>query len=885
MSLHIAFVPKLIAQKRASAILGMTIIAMLWTGLAVKYGGDVRQDFLDTQRSNQNYALLFEENVLRSIGEIDKALLYLRGTVEATKETTDYQTIVNTTDVLSEIIVQVAIIDSNGISRGSNAIPAPTEVIDISDRDHFRVHVNSKEDHLFISKPVIGRASKKWSVQFTRRFSNKDGSFAGIVVASMNPAHFTNFYDKIDLGSATSVAMIGNDGVVRSSGGRAVAQHSLGQDLHGSHLFAQLQPGSDVSFTDAGASPRDSLFVTARKVRGYPLWVIVSTTTDEIYQGSWASLRQNGLIVGVLTVMILIAIEHILRAEAKAEQKAQQLQLTLAHISQGIMLVTNDRKIPIINNRCSELLKLPDELIRAPADFERLTEYQERNGEFLAVTDGHWLPVKNNSDQTLAGPSMLDYRRSDGAVIEVCKTTLPDGGFVQTFTDITTRREAEAHIARLASEDPLTKLPNRRILQLKLEKATIAGARQGRRSGSKNQFAILFLDMDRFKVVNDTLGHRVGDMLLVKVAQRLKAVLRENDVLARLGGDEFAVLLPDIESRVQIESLAKRIIETMANPFQVDNHLITSSVSIGIAVGPVDGNTADELLVAADLALYAVKSDHRGAFRFYEQSLNDDVNDRRQIELDLRDALDRGELELQYQPIIDVRRNTVAGFEALARWHHAAKGMISPDKFIPVAEDCGLILPLGEWALAEACRAAAKWPGDLKIAVNLSPVQLSSPNLPTTIACILASTGIAPNRLSLEITERVFLDYGERTLSILHQLKNLGIQISLDDFGTGYSSLSYLRTFPFDTIKIDRSFVSDLGEDAGSRVIVQAVLLIASGLGIRTVAEGVETSVQREFLTAMGCDELQGYLLSAPVPVAKIPALIDEFSSTKTRAA
>jgi diguanylate cyclase (GGDEF)-like protein len=884
MRLHIAHIPKLILQRRASAILGMIIIAMLWGGVAVVYREDVQQDYHEVERRNQNFAMVFEENVLRSIGEIDKALLYLRRSVEAAKDTTDFQTIVMTTDVLSEIIVQVAIIDAKGISQGSNAVAAPTGPIDVSDREHFRVHVNSKEDKLFISRPLVGRASGRWSVQFTRRFSNKDGSFAGVVVASMDPAHFTSFYDKIDLGATTSVAMVGSDGVVRSSGGGAVPRLSLGQDLLRSKLFSRIQAGSDSVFQDPGSSPEDSLLVTARKVRSYPLWVTVSTRATDVYRASWANLQQNTLIVAFLTVLIMIALEQILRAEAKAKQKAEQLQLTLEHISQGIMLVTKEHQIPIINQRCGELLHLPKDMIEAPPSFSQLSQYGAQSGNFLFSPDTD-AASGNGTGYVPREPSISDYKRPDGLFIEVRKTQLPDGGFVQTFTDITTRREAEAHIARLASEDPLTKLPNRRVFRSKLEQLS---SRQNPRAGRverRQDFAVLFLDMDRFKVVNDTLGHRIGDKLLIELARRLRLILRESDILARLGGDEFAILLPTVESRADVETLAKAIVTTMEQPFQVDHHLISSSISIGIAIGPHDGETEDELLVAADLALYAVKLERRGTYRFYQKSMNDDVNDRRQVELDLREALEQGQLELHYQPVVDLRRNAIVGFEALARWFHPVRGMISPAKFIPVAEDCGLIVTLGEWALTEACRTAAQWPDNLKISVNLSPMQLSSPDLLPTISRVLADTGLKARRLTLEITERIFLDETEKTLSILHKLKELGVEIALDDFGTGYSSLSYLRSFPFDTLKIDRSFVSDLGLDTGSNVIVQAVILIASGLGIRTVAEGIETPLQQQILKALGCEEVQGYLFSPPVPIAKVPALIDQWAGKKILAA
>ncbi len=885
MTLHIAHIPRLIGQRRASAALGAVIIAMLWGGIALKYFENREQDYREAARTNQNFAMVFEENVLRSIGEIDKAVLYLRRSVESRKGSTDYHTIVDTTDVLSEIIVQVAIVDAAGFIRATNANPQPDSPIDVSDREHIRVHMNSKEDRLFISKPVIGRASGRWSVQVTRRFLNSDGTFAGVVVASLDPAHFTAFYDKIDLGATRAVALIGEDGVVRSSGGSAVGHFELGQDLGATKLFNHIQADGDAAFENMETAAGDVLLVTARKVRGYPLWVAISTEESEIYRESWASLRLNGMVGIALTLLILAAMEQILRTEAKAKLKADQLQLTLDHMSQGIMLVTKDRRIPIINRRCGELLDLPATMIETPPQFDQLAQYQSRRGDFHGpMTPEVLTPLDDDRPYHASEQSaVLEYQKPDGVVIEVRNSPLPDGGFVQTFTDITKRREAEAHVARLASEDPLTGLPNRRVFRSALEKMN--AQRRLDEAGHSIDFAVLFLDLDRFKVVNDTLGHRVGDMLLKEVAQRLKASLRATDILARLGGDEFAVVLPSIESRAAIEALANGIVESVGQPYEIDGHRIRSSVSIGIAIGPLDGTNADDLLMAADLALYAVKSDRRGTYRFHQQSMNEEVNNRRQIEMDLREALERGQLKLHYHPVIDLRRNVVAGFEALARWNHPVKGAIPPGLFIPVAEDCGLILPLGKWALAEACRAAAQWPGDLRIAVNLSPVQLASPELLATIQQILAETALPPERLELEITERIFVEDNEKTLSTLHRLKGLGIRISMDDFGTGYSSLSYLRSFPFDTIKVDRAFVSDLGEDTENSVIVQAVIIIAGALGMTTIAEGVETAHQQQILKVLGCDEVQGDLFSQPVPIEKVADIIAEWTTKKTMAA
>jgi diguanylate cyclase (GGDEF)-like protein len=883
MKLQLAKLPRLIAERRSSVILGIVVIAMLWTGIGLKYFEDADSDLRSAVRANKNFAMVFEENVLRSLGEIDKALLYLRRSVETRKDTTDFSTIVSTTDVLSEIIVEVAIIDSNGMMQASNAGPQPAPVVDLSDRDHFRFHLTSTEDQLYISKPVVGRVSGKWSVQVTRRFSNADGSFGGVVVASLKPDHFTRFYDKIDFGSSASISLIGTDGVVRSSGGSADG-FALGQDLSGTKLFSEMHNGANSTFETADPSSGQMRLVTLRKITGHPLWVSVSTDMNELYKSSWSTFELNAIAGVLLTFIMLMAVERVLQTEDGARLKADQLRLTLENMSQGIMLVTKELKIPIINGRCGELLDLPDEFIKNPPRFDELVEYQTRNSKLRSTANAQGM-------QPPQRPATLDHEKfavcersmPNGTVIEVRSGHLPDGSFVQTFTDITKRAEAEAHVARLASEDPLTGLPNRRIFRTALDQ--ISRQQDSGDPSRKHEFAVLFLDLDRFKVVNDTLGHRIGDMLLQEVARRLKGVLRTDDVLARLGGDEFAIVVRSFESRAGLESLANRLVESVVQPYEINDYRIRSSVSVGIAVGPGDGGNADDLLMAADLALYAVKGTSRGTFQFYHSSMNKDLNDRRQIEVDLREAIEHKELELHYQPIVNVRGNVVSGFEALARWRHPAKGMVPPAVFIPVAEDSGLIVPLGEWALMEACRNAAQWPGDLKVAVNLSPVQFTAPNLFETIEQTLAKTGLAPHRLELEITERIFMENSENTLATLRRIKELGVRIAMDDFGTGYSSLSYLRSFPFDKIKVDRAFVSDLSERNEHVVIVQAVVSIARALGMTTTAEGVETEAQHQFLAALGCDEVQGYLFSPAVPVERLAEFFNGWAPGKTLAA
>jgi diguanylate cyclase (GGDEF)-like protein len=881
MKLHLAQLPRLIVERRSAAMFGVVIIAMLWGGICLKYFQDVRNDQREAERTSRNYAMVFEENVLRSIGEIDKSLLYLRRTIESRQDTTDYHTIVNTTDLLSEIIVQVAFIDAKGIMRASNAGPQPAPAIDLNDREHFRIHLNSAEDKLFISKPVIGRASNQWSVQFTRRLLNKDGAFGGVVVTSLNPAHLTDFYNRIDFGASTTIALIGWDGVVRSSGG-GTGGFQLGQDLSKTAMFQHAQASTSSTFTDSDPTTGNARMVTFRQVRGHPLMVSVGLDHNEIFRGSRKDFTLNCGAGLLLTLIMLAVMEWMLRTETKAQQKAEQLQLTLENMSQGIMLVTRDLEIPIINSRCAELLELPAEFIKSPPRFDELLEYQ-----FKANEDGMTglpAPVPPKPPAASTEFSISERTMANGNVIEVRSGNLPDGSFVQTFTDITKRREAEAHVARLASEDPLTGLPNRRVFRASVEE--LCGRHGSLETASDAaEFAVLFLDLDRFKVINDTLGHRIGDMLLQEVAKRLQNSLPESNILARLGGDEFAIVVPAMRSVSLLEVLAKRIIDTVVQPYVIDGYQIRSSISIGIAIGPRDGNDVDALLMAADLALYAVKAEGRGVAKFYNRTMNTELSNRRETEMMLRDAIERKELELHYQPIIDLKRNVITGFEALARWRHPVKGMIPPVAFIPIAEDTGLILPIGEWALAEACRQAAKWPNDLKIAVNLSPVQILAPNLLEVVERALADSGLPAGRLEIEITERIIMDETEHTLWSLQQLKDIGVCIAMDDFGTGYSSLSYLRRFPFDKIKVDRTFVSDLTDGSENAVIIQAVVSIARALGMTTTAEGVEIGFQREYLAALGYDEAQGYLFSAPVPIDQVPDLIAKWTNKSSMAA
>jgi len=439
---------------------------------------------------------------------------------------------------------------------------------------------------------------------------------------------------------------------------------------------------------------------------------------------------------------------------------------------------------------------------------------------------------------------------------------------IGVIEDVTERKLAEKRIAHMAHHDALTDLPNRFLLRERLEQELLYVQRGG-------LLAVLYLDLDHFKSVNDTLGHSIGDELLKSAGDRLRGCLRDTDFVARLGGDEFAIIQTTLEQPTDAATLAQRLRDQMIRtPFELSGHRFVVDMSVGIALAPNDSIDADQLLRSADMALYGAKSEGRGTYRFFAPDMDARMKKRRALVDDLRSALVNGELELYYQPIVSVQHNQVSCCEALLRWHHPERGMIPPAEFIPVAEETGLMVPIGEWVLGQACADAAAWPTDIRVAVNVSPVQLRNETWMRTVISALVASGLSPQRLELEITESVLMQNNEATLRTLHGFRKLGVRIVMDDFGTGYSSLSYLRRFPFDKIKIDRSFVDNVLNSADTLKIVQAIASLASGLNMITTAEGVETERQLEIIRAAGCTEMQGYLFSPPRPVAEILRLI-----------
>lgn len=434
-------------------------------------------------------------------------------------------------------------------------------------------------------------------------------------------------------------------------------------------------------------------------------------------------------------------------------------------------------------------------------------------------------------------------------------------------TDVTISKKAEDRVAHLAHFDNLTDLPNRALFNESLQRS-IQRIREGQ------ILAVMYLDLDNFKLINDTLGHGAGDAVLKAAAGRLEQAIGIEDVVCRLGGDEFAISLRSISSVADTERVAETIIESISNPIMIEGQPVSTGISIGIAMSPEHGANADILLRHADIALYQAKSRGRGSYTIFTDDMREEVEDRRDIELELRTAIHCEQLQLHYQPLINVESQETVAYEALLRWCHPEKGMISPDQFVPIAEESGLIVPLGEWVVRTALAELANWPEHLSVSVNLSPVQMRSENLISTIVNALAATGVDPNRLELEITETVLMSDSDANVELLHKIRSLGVRVALDDFGTGYSSLNYLRSFPFDKIKIDRCFVEDVDSREDCRAIIRAVTGLASSLGMVTTAEGVESDDQLKRLRDEGCEQVQGYLFSKAVPAESIEGRI-----------
>ncbi|MCK1512684.1 EAL domain-containing protein [Bradyrhizobium sp. 190] len=740
----------------------------------------------------------------------------------------------------------------------------------ITDRRYFQEFMSGKPTPDVIVEPVVSKVTKVWTTVFARKIIGRQGEIIGFAVRGVEPSHFEHFVASLALGSDTAISMIHRDGTI-------IARYPkddklIGHSVANTDAFQQaLALDGNVSGRFTSARLSEDKVGAVKSLKHFPI-LIVATARTQTALADWRAQARLQFFAAALAIIVVIGMVFLIvrqlrgqhaAAQRKLSEKSQHLDTAINNMTQGLLLFDSSGRLVICNRQYIDMFGLSTDVVKPGCHLRDLIQHRQESGSFVGDVDAYCARFLDPN-----GSLVQDTVTStpDGRAIRLIFKRSQDGGWAATLEDVTEGRRDQARIEHLAHYDALTNLPNRSLFQRHAEGLLLET--EGR------EFAILYIDIDEFKRINDTLGHLIGDEFLKGVAERLRQSVGPEDFIARLGGDEFAILQHGIGSAEDVRALVAQIYQALRTPFDCHGHQLSSDASIGIAVAPRDGSDLFDLLKNADIAMYAAKAAGRRTYRFFDPAMEQQANHRRELEADLRAALAEGGFELHYQPQVDLRSDRVTGCEALLRWRHPVRGMVSPADFVPVAEETGLIEEIGQWVLRTACAEAATWPNHVRIAINVSPIQFRSETLSLKVAAVLSETGLDPRRLELEITEAVLIADDDAALATLNQLRALGVHIALDDFGTGYSSLQYLQRFPFDKIKIDRSFVKEVTRNSSSASIIRAVVSIAADRNMVTTAEGVETLQQRETVQNLGCTQMQGFLFSAARPAQEIRALL-----------
>ena len=736
----------------------------------------------------------------------------------------------------------------------------PTPPLNFAGQDYFEALKANPRLGSMLGEPTRDPQTGAWTIYFARKFRGSNGEFLGLVVGTVASQYFEKSYATLARGTDESTALFRDDGVM-------LARYPHIDSFIGKSFVRNLpdgvtqRSGSGVAWQRDVVDHSERLIAEAR-LPDVPIKLTASTTVVAAL-ADWRT--EAGYLIG-LTIVLVVAIGGTGAVVVQFfRRQSIQLDSTLNNLSQGVCMYDDHRRLILCNDRYAEMFHLPPELTTPGTALHQIFDHQV----------SHRLHPASGPDAYIRGmlaiiaarkPASTVTEFSDGRAMVAVFRPAPGGGFVTTVEDITEQKRAEKRIAYIAHHDSLTGLHNRAAFSDYLATTIDETLR------TAGTFAIMCLDLDRFKEVNDLYGHLVGDALLREVARRLQAVA-EDAFLARVGGDEFIVITVGDAQAAAVGHLARQLRAALSGDIEIAGRQLRVGLSIGIASCPADGTDPTSLLANADVALYRAKAEGRDTIRFFEAEMAAQLRDRRELQHDLQSALANEELRLDYQPLAKID-GEIVGFEALVRWHHPSRGVVPPGIFIPLTEEDGLIVAMGEWILRAACREAASWPNQLQISVNLSPVQFRNDDIVRLVHETLIETGLDAARLELEITEGVLIDDFSRAVSILRRLKSLGVRIALDDFGTGYSSMSYLQAFPFDMIKIDRSFISNLERSAQSKALLRGVIGLARGLELPVTAEGVETRAQLDVLTRAGCDLVQGYLIGRPAPIGNYAEVV-----------